>query len=68
MMAETYDQQIKDSDIIFTAISTGNFDNYKQAERAVVLFYVPDMDFSRSGIAHALKRLEVFYNGNKTRD
>jgi len=50
-----------DSDTIFTAISTGDYDNFKQAERAVVLFYVTDMSFSRAGISHALKRLEKFY-------
>lgn len=60
-MKETYEQQMKDSDIIFTAISTGNFDNFKHAEQAVVAFYVTDMSFSRSGISHALKRLERHY-------
>ena len=60
---ETYDQQMADSETIFTAISTGDFDDYKQAEQAVVMLYVTDMDFSRAGISHALKRLEKFYAG-----
>jgi hypothetical protein len=60
-MSETIEQQEKDSDTIFTAISTGDFDGFKQAEQAVALFYVTDMSFSRSGISHALKRLERFY-------
>lgn len=61
IMSETVEQQMKDSDIIFTAISTGNFDNYQQAEQAIVMLYVMDKSFSRSGISHALKRLESHY-------
>ena len=61
MPNETYENQMKDSDIIFTAISTGSFDNFQQAESAVVMLYVTDMSFSRSGISHALKRLEKHY-------
>ena len=60
-MRETYDQQMKDSDMIFTAISTGDFDNFEQANQAVVTFYAMDMSVSRAGISHALKRLERFY-------
>lgn len=60
-MNETYEQQMKDSDTVFTAISTGDFDDFKQAEQAVVMFYVMDMSISRSGISHALKRLEKHY-------
>jgi len=58
---EAVEQQMKDSDIIFTAISTGDFDDFKMAEQAVVMLYVTDMTFSRAGISHALKRLEKFY-------
>ena len=58
---ETIEQQTKDSDMIFTAISTGDFDNYKEAEQMVVIGYVTDMNVSRSGISHALKRLEKYY-------
>ena len=60
-MNETIEQQTKDSDIIFTAISTGGFDDFKQAQQAVTMMYVTDMSFSRSGISHALKRLEEHY-------
>lgn len=62
---ETLDQQTRDSDTIFTAISTGDFDNFKMAEQAVVMLYVMDMSFSRAGISHALKRLERFYSEDK---
>ena len=61
-MNETIEQQTKDSDIIFTAISTGGFEDFKQAQQAVTMLYVTDMSFSRSGISHALKRLEEHYN------
>ena len=47
--------------MVFTAVSTGDFDDYKMAEQAVVMLYVPDMSVSRAGISHALKRLERFY-------
>lgn len=59
---ENIDQQTKDSNIIFTAISTGAFDNYEEAERAVTILYGLDMSFSRAGISHALERLRKFYN------
>lgn len=51
----------RDSDMVFTAVSTGDFDDYKMAEQAAVMLYVPDMSVSRAGISHALKRLERFY-------
>ncbi|WP_299075624.1 hypothetical protein [uncultured Paraglaciecola sp.] len=63
-MSETLEQQNRDSDRIFTAISTGDFDDYQQAEQAVVMFYITDLSFSRSGISHALKRLEKHYAEN----
>jgi hypothetical protein len=50
-----------DSDMIFTQISTGHFDDYKMAESAVVMLYVTDMSISRDGISNALKRLESHY-------
>ena len=50
-----------DSDMIFTAVSSGDFDNFEQAQRVVCLGWVPDMSVSRAGIAHALGRLERFY-------
>jgi len=61
MSNETLDQQTKDSDMVFTAISTGAFDSFEEANRAVVMFYVTDMSVSRAGISHALKRLERHY-------
>lgn len=60
-MKETYENQMKDSDTIFTAISTSGAIDFKDAERMVVMLYVMDMSFSRAGISHALKRLEKFY-------
>ena len=60
-MSETYEQMMKDSEMVFTAISSGDFDNFGQAEQAVALFYIPDRSISRSGISHALERLEKFY-------
>ena len=59
---ETSEQQQKDSDTVFTAISTGNFENFEQAQQAVVMFYVTDLSISRAGISHALKRLERHYS------
>ncbi len=55
MSNETYEQQMKDSDMIFTQITTGDFDNWKDVKRAIVVLYVPDMTISRSGISHCLK-------------
>jgi hypothetical protein len=54
-------QQMRDSDTIFTAVSTSGARDYKEAERMVVLFYVPSTEISRAGISHALKRLKQFY-------
>jgi len=52
----------KDSeDMIFTAVSQGAFDTYKEAEQCVAFMYVPDMNFTRHGICLALKRLKKFY-------
>ena len=58
---ETLEQQMKDSDTVFTAISTGDFDDFKMAEKAVVMIYVTDMSISRVGISHAMKRLKQHY-------
>lgn len=59
---ETIEQQTLHSDQIFTAISTGDFCSYADAEAAVLMLYVPDMSCSRSGISHALTRLEKHYS------
>ena len=58
---ETYKNQMKDSDTIFTTISTSGAIDYKDAERMVCMVYIMDTSFSRAGISHALKRLEKFY-------
>ena len=60
-MLETYEQQIKDSDMIFTQITNGNFDDYQQAESAIVVLYVQDMTISRAGISRALGRIKKYY-------
>jgi len=62
---ETYENQMKDSDMIFTQISSGDFESYGEAERLIVVLYVPDMSISRAGISHAMKRLERHYADNK---
>ena len=60
-MSETIEQQNKDSDKIFTAITSGDFNDFNQAKQAVVMFYMMDLSFSRSGVSHALGRLERHY-------
>jgi hypothetical protein len=52
---------MKDSDMIFTAVSTSAAKNFKEANELVVWGYITDMDVSRAGISHALKRLEQHY-------
>lgn len=64
-MTESHEQNMKDSKTVFTAISTGDFDDYDMAQQAVVAFYVTDLSFSRGGISHALKRLKLFYEEQK---
>lgn len=51
----------KTSDAIFKTISSSGFKNFREAEQAILHLYVPDMDFDRGGICHALKRLERHY-------
>ena len=65
-MSETYDQMLRDSDMLFTQISTSAAISYKEAQEMIVGLYVPDMTISRSGISHALKRLERHYTHNKS--
>ena len=60
-MKETYEQQMRDSDMIFKQITSANYDNFDDAKRVVVMLYIPDLTVSRSGISHALKRLEKYY-------
>ncbi len=64
-MNETNEQQIKDSDMIFMQITSGNFANWNDVNRAIVMLYVPDMTISRAGICLALKRLEQYYKYGK---
>lgn len=61
MSIETYEQQMKDSEMIFNQITSGGFDNFSEVNQAIVMLYVPDMTISRAGISHALKRLEKHY-------
>ena len=65
MSKETYENQIKDADAIFTAISTSDARDFKEAEKMVINFYYLDPAISRAGISHALKRLEKFYKERK---
>ena len=60
-MAETVEQQMKDSDTIWRKIMVdGGFkpSGYKKAENLIVALFVPDMSYSRSGISHVLGRLK----------
>lgn len=57
---ENYENQIKDSDMIFKQISTSAVDNFENAEQ-LLLMYIFDMSISRSGISHARGRLKKFY-------
>ena len=63
---ETVEQQLKDSDMIFTQISTSAIDTFEDAKRLIVIIYVPDMEISRSGISHALGRLDFYYTAKES--
>ena len=58
----------RDSDMVFTAISTSGARDFKEAEQMAVMFYVPDMTVSRAGISHALKRLERHYAAGERKE
>ena len=62
MTIENYEQQMKDSDMIFTQITSADYDNISDANRVIVTLYVPDMTISRAGISHALKMIEKHFN------
>ena len=64
-MKETYKQQEKDAEMIFTQISTSGLANMEEANRMIVMLYVPDMSISRAGISRALKMLERHYKETK---
>lgn len=53
-----------DSDRIFTAITTSQIDTLEEAKTVVTQMYVPDTNFDRAGISHALKRLEIHYESS----
>lgn len=55
------DQWQGDSDMIFNQITHGDFPTLALAHQAVLMLYMPDPTISRSGIAHALGRLERHY-------
>lgn len=62
---ETPEQQQYDSDTIFNQITEmGGFATIEEVKATVALFYVPDPSISRSGISHALKRLEKHFAQN----
>lgn len=58
---ENYEQQMFDSDMIFGQMKACNWGNLEQAEQVVCQLYALDLTVSRSGISHALKRLEKLY-------
>jgi hypothetical protein len=51
-------EQKKWSQKIFSAVLASEPENYKEAEKMVVLFWVPDKEVSRGGISDALNRLK----------
>ena len=51
----------KDSDTVFTAISTSGARDYNEAVQMVAAFYIPSPEISRAGISHALERLRKHY-------
>lgn len=55
----------QDSDLIVQVITSGDFDDYATAELAVVRLFVPDLEFSRAGISHALTRLKAHYEDQR---
>ncbi len=61
MVDETYKQQMRDSDMIFKQMTHGDFPTIETAKDALVFLYAPDKTISRSGISHALKKLERYY-------
>jgi hypothetical protein len=58
---ETYEQQMADSDRIFTMLHEVAFENIEELRAAVVVLFIYDLSYSRAGISHALKRLEQHY-------
>ena len=67
-MNESYEQQTKDSEMIIKQISSANYDSWKDAQRAIVMFYVPDMTISRAGISLALKKIERSFKAMEAKE
>ena len=64
----TNEQQQKDSDTIFNHVTSCRLESMEEANRAIMLFYVPDMSVSRAGICHALKRIQKYFDDMKRSD
>ena len=63
MKPESAQTMIADSDRIFTAITSGGgINTFEEANRIVAVGYIMDLSFSRSGISHALKRLQKHFS------
>ena len=62
MKPESAQTMIADSDRIFTAITSGSIKTFEEANRIVAVGYIMDLSFSRSGISHALKRLQKHFS------
>jgi hypothetical protein len=60
-MEEDLRQQLKDSDLVFNLITGGKFETLEEAKIAVITMFLPDQSISRSGISHAVGRLEKYY-------
>jgi hypothetical protein len=67
-MTESYEQQTKDSEMIIKQISSANYDSWEEAQRAVVMLYVPDMTISRSGISLALNKIERSFKAMEAKE
>lgn len=61
MTLETKEQHQQDSERIFTAITSGKFETFVEAQEAISKLYMPDKSFSRGGICLALNRLSNYY-------
>ena len=62
MSKETLEQQMKDSDMIIKQLTTSNNISHDECKRMIAMLYVPDMTISRSGISHAMKRIDEYYS------
>jgi len=53
------------ADHIFKLVSTSGAESFKEAEQMIIMFYIPDMSYSRGGICLAIKRLRRFWEDKK---